>query len=41
MRCLRFRQAIEAAKITTVGDAYPQIAENPAMRINQEIVADH
>jgi hypothetical protein len=41
MRRLRFRQAIEAAEITPVGDAYPQIAENPSMRINQQIFARH
>jgi hypothetical protein len=32
---LRFGKAVEAAKIAAVGDAYAQIAQDAAVRINQ------
>ncbi len=35
VRRLGFRQAVQAAKIATIGDAYPQVAQNAAMRIDQ------
>src|SRR5262249_13639974 len=38
---LGFRQAIQAAEITAVSQAYPQITQHPPMRINQELRSRH
>jgi hypothetical protein len=32
---LGFRQAVQAPKIATIGDTYPQVAQNATMRIDQ------
>ena len=36
LRRLGFRQAIEAAEIAAVRDAHPQVAQNAAVRINEQ-----
>ena len=41
MRRFRFRQTVETAEITAVGDAHPQVAKNAPMRISEQMTADH
>jgi hypothetical protein len=40
-RCFSFRQAVHAPEIAAVSDAYPQVAQDAAMRINEQILAGH
>ena len=41
LRSLRFRQAIEATKITAVGDADPQIAKDATVRVDKLTMRRH
>ena len=41
LRGLSFRQAIQATEIAAVRDADPQVAQNPAVRIDEQLGLDH
>ena len=41
LRRLRFRQAIHAAEIASIGNAHPQVAQDAAMRIHEQIGRSH
>ena len=41
MRGLGFRQAVEAAEIAAIGDAYPQVPQDSPVRIDEQAGADH
>src|SRR5213075_1767825 len=40
-RFLRFREAVKAAKVAAIGNTHPEVAQDPAVRINQQVRPVH